>query len=181
MELIRPERRNSYSEIFGVGWLDLAPGIRLAHSVPLRASGSMEFFRAPRGLAAWIGRRLPLPPEGEKVATQIELISSANGIEWNRRFDTVQANTLHKSEKDTYCEQLGPLSLIFRMEKQGAALAHTQIRTRVYGVPIPIWLGPRVYGLVSAGPDERSWHVSVSLRHAWLGTICRYQGVMHEE
>ena len=134
--------------------------------------------RARKGIAGFITYLIMLPPEGDKIEAQLRLSEDGNDIRWFRRFGIMNAESLQTFSKYTYTEQAGPFRMVFRIEGRGSSLAHIQIRTKLFGIPVPRFFGPTVEGLMSAGPTDRSWSLSVNIRHVWFGWICRYEGVM---
>ncbi|MEQ1821734.1 MAG: DUF4166 domain-containing protein [Fimbriimonadaceae bacterium] len=163
---------NPYEEMAGPAWATLAPGVRLAHSPPLSATGVLRILKGTNRLLRFIA----LPPPGDAVATTLELEQVPEGVKWTRTFDGMRAVSLHMIRGHEIQERAGPFRLALRMVVDGQSVWHRHIGTWFLGVPIPKALGPQVKGHVSPGSDDRSWRIDVKIWHFLLGPICHYQG-----
>ena len=175
------QTRNPYEIIASEAWENLAPGVQLGLTPPLEAAGVLKVERATTGIAGFIARMILLPPNGEKVEAHLSLIVSGEAVQWTRSFGLMMAVSRQTFSTHTYIEEAGPFKMVFRLVSQGTALAHSQVSTRIFGIPVPMFLGPLVVGLMSEGPTDRSWRLDVDIRHQWFGRICRYEGVMHAQ
>jgi hypothetical protein len=160
-------------------WCRLAPGVRIGLTAPLLAEGTLRIECARYGIAGFLARHIQLPPPGEAIKVKLELRSVVNGVRWLRQFDSMRAESLQTFAERTYTEEAGPFRLTFRTDFIGEDLIHVQVGMKVLGVPVPRFCGPVVAGKMSAGDDDRSWRLSVDIRHVWFGSLCRYEGMIH--
>jgi hypothetical protein len=159
----------------------LPPGVRIALTAPLNASGTLCVVHAHGGLAGLVARLIFLPPEGEAVNARLELKADKDKVRWLRQFGSMKAESLQTFQNRIYVEEAGPFQMAFRTDAAGERLTHIQVKTYLFGVRVPAFMGPRVDALMSEGPDDHSWFLVVDIKHPWIGTICRYEGVMHAE
>ncbi len=172
---------NPYQTLIGADWARLSERVRLSHQVPLIATGHLQIFRAAQGLAGFVSRRLKFPPTGDRVPVRVMVERTPRGILWARTFGSQRMDTLHTFGPSGVLERAGPLAILFAMHADGDSIVLQQKGLRVFGIPLPLWLGPKVSGKVSPGADDRSWHVDILVRHDRLGDICRYHGMMRAE
>ncbi len=159
----------------------MPPGVRLSLTAPLHAEGNLEISTASRGMAGLIAKAIQLPPSGEAVPSALDLAEVPGGIEWTRRFGTMRAVSRQWMRGDRFVEAAPPFEIELDMIAEGPTVVMRQTGLRLFGLPMPSLMGPRVSGVLSAGPDERSWDVTVTIGHVWFGTITSYRGVMRAE
>jgi hypothetical protein len=168
----------SYRDLLGTAWDELPPGVRLAFSPPLHAQGMMKIEKAQWGVAGLIAKLIPLPPAGEAVSVSLELAERDDEIIWTRHFGSFRAVSLQRLRGDKVYDLVGPFEIAETVVVKDGTIFMPQVGLRMWGVPLPKFAGPLVEGTVSAGPDDASWHVKVSISHVWFGTISTYAGVM---
>ncbi|HWD41619.1 MAG TPA: DUF4166 domain-containing protein [Fimbriimonas sp.] len=145
---------------------------------PFEARGAMKIVHAHKGIGGSLAKQIQLPPEGEKVPVSLSVTVDRGGITWTRKFGDFRAVSRQIVSGRTFTEMAGPFALTFRIEPRGKAVEHIQVKTQLFGVPVPRLLGPSVTGSIGPGQDESSWTVFVDIGHPWLGSICRYEGAM---
>ena len=128
-----------------------------------------------------MSRLLLLPPAGEDVQVRLKVEAQANVVHWHRTFGSTKVNTRHSFQTESFSEHMGPFALRFRIEASPDGILIRQFGITAFGIPIPRWIGPRVTGKITPGPDDESWHVDVLIRHDRFGDICRYHGMMRAE
>lgn len=167
-----------YEKVLGEDWQSLAPGVRQAHSVPLVASGSLRITHSTRWLPRLVCKLIKLPPEGAAVATTLTLSQEGQQVKWVRQFDAMRAVSLQEITGDGFIEEAGPFRLVMRIQREGDSVVHRQEALRLFGVTVPGFLGPSVYGTLRPGSSDTSWQLNVTISHCVLGLICRYEGEM---
>lgn len=172
---------NPYQALIGADWDQLPTGVRLSHSCPLQASGTLHVFRADKGLAGFLARRLRLPPAGDNVPVALLIEQVSQGVQWARTFGDTRLDTLHTFEKGRLVEHFRPFSVVFLITAEGTSVSFQQVGLRLLGVRVPRFMGPQVWAKVTPGHSDRSWRIEVEIRHVWFGDICRYQGIMEKE
>ncbi len=170
-----------YQALFSDEWHGLAPGVRRSLCVPLTATGSLSVFRASQGIAGRLGRLMKLPESGEDVPVTLQLEQEGRNVKWTRVFGSMPLTTIQTVRNKAFIERTGPFLLVFVVGVEGESIRFRQIGLRVLGIPVPIWMGPRVQGRAQPGPDDQSWHIEVDIRHDWFGDVCRYHGMMRAE
>lgn len=167
-----------YPALLGAAWSALPDAIRDLHE----GAGGDGVARVERGrnplarLAAWIFR---LPPAADSVAVTIRFDRQANGTEiWHRRFGDHQMISRQSAARG---RAVGHLT-----ERFGAATFTTKVITgadglrliltgwRVLGLPLPLWLGPRIRATETASKGR--FRFDVEIAHPLTGLIVRYSG-----
>ena len=72
------------------------------------------------------------------------------------------------------CERFGPLTFAMALVVDGSRLSLVPRRWSAWGIPLPLWLGPRVNAYESVEDGRFRFHVDI--RHALAGLIVRYEG-----
>ncbi len=166
-----------FESLAGDEWESLAPAVRLAHSVPLIASGTLCVKYGANCLIRFI----KLPPVGDSVQTSLKVEQTARGVLWTRNFGGTILKSVFKLRGHEIHECAGLFRLGYRLIVQDGTVTHRHIGTWFLGIPIPKGLGPQVKGFVSSGSDIASWRVDVKIWHFLLGPICHYEGEMRAE
>lgn len=169
---------NPYQELVGDGWNTIRPSVRLAHKVPLSATGTMNIRWGKNPLVHLIGKIVKLPPPGDSIPTTLKIEQTEKGIVWDRNFNGFRAKSLHTIANGVAMEEAGPFTYLIRMEARGDTIVHVQAGLKMFGIRVPMWFGPAVTGQVLPGIDDQSWKVEVDIRHWFLGRILSYQGEM---
>lgn len=136
----------------------------------------MKIVRATKGLAGLVARLILLPPAGEAVATSL---SVADG-KWTRDFDGFRAVSDQFVELGLIWEKAGPLSFGFRVVPVANGVDHLHVAMKVFGVKVPLFLGPRVAGGVYDAGQDDAWVVKVEIGHALLGQLVTHEGTMRK-
>jgi hypothetical protein len=118
----------------------------------------------------------PRAGTGVEVAVTFDV---KDGIErWTRTFagrsfTSCQCEGRDESER-LLCEQFGPLRFALALVSEGARLRLVLRRWSVFGVPLPLRLGPWSNSFETA-EDER-FRFSVEIGHRLVGLIVSYKG-----
>ncbi|RYG49430.1 DUF4166 domain-containing protein [bacterium] len=172
---------NPYAELLEKDWDGLPLGVRLSMTAPLQATGNLRVWRAEKGMAGWLARRMELPPVGEVVPTHLLLVAEDGRVRWERTFAGMRAVSHQAFRNGRIVESAGPFQIELILIVNRDEVIHRQTAVRAFGLRVPALFGPRVDGTVSCGPTEMSWRVQVEIGHPMFGAICRYDGVMVAE
>jgi hypothetical protein len=169
-----------YRRILGAAWEKLPAEIRALHDLngPAIVSGRASVVRGKgilaRAAAAWIG----FPRTLAETPVQVRFDVQAGVETWTR---TLGANTISsrqfagtgRSER-LLCERFGPLTLAMALVPDGQRLQLVLRRWSMGGVPLPLWLGPRIEAFESVEEGRFRFHVRIS--HPLTGLIVKYAG-----
>jgi len=72
------------------------------------------------------------------------------------------------------CERVGPIDFAQALVVDGDRLRLIPRRWSVFGIPLPLWLAPRVDAYETEENGRFRFHVDI--RHPWMGLIVRYRG-----
>jgi hypothetical protein len=169
-----------YRRILGAAWEKLPAEIRALHDLngPAIVAGRASVARGNGILAgaaaAWIGFPRTLADTPVRVRFDVQA-----GIEtWTRTlgrntFSSRQFAGTGRSER-LLCERFGPLTLAMALVPDGQRLQLVLRRWSMGGVPLPLWLGPRIEAFESVEEGRFRFHVRIS--HPLTGLIVKYEG-----
>jgi len=149
----------------------LPPGVRTAHTPPLRAKG--EFRVRSKAVA----RLWNLPRTGAAVPTPVVVTQEGDAQRWQRSFGDQRLTTRQWVENGLLTEANGPGRIAMRVSPCTDGVHYETVRA---------WLGPfRVlwYLHVEAevGEAEGGWTIDVRVRWWPFGIICQYSGMLRPE
>lgn len=164
-----------YRSVIGGSWDQLDAGVIRLHG----RNGSVQCgtFRVRRGkspLARLVGALLRFPPEGEVITLSLRILSRGRREIWRRMFDkTPMVTEQYERDGRVLVESLGPLALHFRLEADGGALVFRLVDVRLFGIPLPRALRPRVSGR-EWGTDRT--RVAIRVESPVVGLLLAYEG-----
>jgi hypothetical protein len=88
-------------------------------------------------------------------------------------FASTMRNGQDRSER-LLCERIGPCEFAQALVVDGEKLRFVMRRWSLFGVPLPLWLGPRSDSFECEDQGRFRFHVDIS--HPLLGSIVRYRG-----
>ena len=91
----------------------------------------------------------------------------------NKSFSSGQFAGRGRSER-LLCERFGPLTFAMALVPEEGRLRLVLRRWSAFGVPLPMWLGPRSNSHESA--EDGRFHFHVEISHPLTGLIVRYRG-----
>ena len=91
----------------------------------------------------------------------------------NKSFSSRQFGGRGRSER-LLCERFGPLTFAMALVPEEGRLRLVLRRWSAFGVPLPMWLGPRSDSYESA--EDGRFHFHVEISHPLAGLIVRYRG-----
>jgi len=138
----------------------------------------MQIIGAHSGFGRLMARLMKLPPAGERLAASLHVVHRGNVVIWSRCFGTLRLSSAQVVRKSSFVERAGPFGFVIQPVAAMDALIFRQVGFRVFGLPFPQWLGPRIQGKVASGASDTSWDVDVTIDSRLGGCLCRYFGTM---
>ncbi len=139
-----------------------------------RAVGNLRVTRAEGWLRNAIAAAMGIPPAGE-YETQLEVSPLADGQRWRRRFGIHALETSQRVYRGLLLESSGPASIGFELVVQEGVLLFLPRRAWVFGIPLPLWLAPRIEAENSPA-QSGGWSVRVRFGVPLLGQVAVYEG-----
>ncbi len=169
-----------YARILGTAWKSLPVEIRDMHDIGGTASASgrasVERGRgAMARLAAWI---FGFPAAAEDVAIGVRFEASNDGETWTRTFGNASFSSRQFAgrgrSEGLLSERFGPLTFAMALVPGDGRLSLILRRWSAFGIPLPMWLGPRSASYEATENGRFRFHVEIS--HPFTGLIVRYRG-----
>ena len=142
-------------------------------------SGTARVTSGTSLVAKLVAYAVGLPSTAAATTPVTVRFSVTNGVEtWARVFGKHEFSSTQfageGSAEHLLCERFGPLTFAMALVFDGGRLSLVQRRWSAWGIPLPLWLGPRVdaYEVVENG----RFRFHVDIRHALAGLIVRYEG-----
>lgn len=171
-----------YRQVLGSAW-DAMPAAwrdlhQLAEGETRTVSGRASVERGRGLLAQLAGAVMGFPKAGADVPVQVEF-SRRKGVEtWRRTFagkSFTSTQALGRGRSDhLVIERFGPVAVHMAVVTDGETMRLIIRRFTVFGVPLPLWLGPTT----TAGEriEDGRFHFDVEIGHRLTGRIVRYRG-----
>jgi hypothetical protein len=165
-----------FQTVMGDAFERLAPplrrfhGLRGTHALQGRVQTEAPATRAAR----WLARCLGAPHEATDGAIRFELHAGPGLETWTRRFPRHVMHSQLSGAGLRLVEQLGAVRLYFTLLEQEGALRMQLDGLRMFGVPCPRWLLPRVHALETGHEGAVFFDVRAAL--PGLGTVSAYRG-----
>jgi hypothetical protein len=175
-----------YPRLLGPAWFDLDPVIRRMH-LPGRVVISAFEIRHGNGLVARVVRSaLRLPTADDARDTRLVITRDARTERWTRTFGRRSLVTIQRALADgSLAERIGPLELRFRLHVAGGALSYVQAGAALtvgrWGLPLPLWIAPRVEAREEREDGGDGAHVRVRVSAPMIGFLMSYEGCLHVE
>jgi hypothetical protein len=141
-----------------------------------RAVGHMQVTRAADKLRNAIAAGLGIPPAGDYEA-QLEVSPLGDTQRWIRRFGTYALETGQREYRGLLVESSGPASVGFELVVREGALLFRPCRAWFFGIPLPLWLAPRIEAENWPGEPD-GWRVQVRFAVPLLGQVAEYEGIV---
>jgi hypothetical protein len=169
-----------FQRVLGTAWQSLPSAVRRLHTFESEheVRGRCTVERG-RGLLSNIAASLVrFPPAGTDVPVSVHFRSENGGERWTRqfgphRFPSTMLLGRGRSER-LLCERVGPIDFAQALVVDGDRLRLIPRRWSVFGIPLPLWLAPRVDAYETEENGRFRFHVDI--RHPWMGLIVRYRG-----
>lgn len=158
-------------------WSQLAPPVQRMHGEGawLQARGSAQVEGDRRMAARLLRRMLSLPEPGADQSIALTIERDGAREVWTRRFARGRMrSTLHYGDGATLREQLGPVSLHFRLRRDGEAIDWQLLRVTLLGLPVPRALCGNV--LSRSGARDGRYAFEIDMRLPLAGRLIAYRG-----
>ncbi len=173
----RPLPPPTYASILGPAFDTLPPAVRALHDIGRHAAaegeGTVTRGRSP--LARLVAAAMRFPPTGH-YPLRVDFAERRGAERWTRNFGGHRfASTLSAAGPGRVAERFGPLSFVFDLPAGPHGLAMHLRRWTVLGLPLPLFLAPRIQA--REWQDEAGrfrFEVAVALPIA--GDVIRYSG-----
>lgn len=137
------------------------------------AAGEGEVVRGTHPLARLMGWIVRFPPSGS-YPLHVSFAERGGVETWTRQFGPHRFASRLSRRGDCVVERFGPIRFAFALPSDGQGLEMALRRWSVFGVPLPLWLAPRI--------TAREWHdvgrfrFHVEIRAPLIGDVVRYTG-----
>jgi hypothetical protein len=169
-----------YRRILGDAYAMLPQPLQVMHDLKseLTATGVASVERGKGLLARLAAAIVGFPPAGDDIPVQVTFRLNGGRELWQRnfagrRFESTQEEGQGRSAR-LMCERFGVLSFVMALVIEAERMRLVMRRWSLLGLPLPLWLAPRIdaYEYVEAGRFR--FHVEIS--HPLTGLIVRYRG-----
>jgi hypothetical protein len=169
-----------YRSLLGEAWQQLPQPIRKLHSVNAVSTfaGRCTVQRGRSPLAWIVAKCIGFPPTGDDLPITVRLAAESGGERWSRRiaghaFWSVQAAGRGRAD-GLVRERFGAVAVDMALLVEPGGLRYIVRRWSLFGMPLPLWLGPRSTAVESANGQEFCFDVEIA--HPLTGLIVRYRG-----
>ena len=169
-----------YARVLGKAWSELPAEIRRMHDLHsnLTARGTASVERGTSVVGKLVARAIGLPETTPATPVTVRF-SRTDGVEtWARLFGQGGFSSTQFAgrgrARHLLCERFGPVMFEMALIADGSRLSLVPRRWSAWGIPLPMWLGPRVNAYESVENGRFCFHVAI--RHPLAGLIIRYQG-----
>jgi hypothetical protein len=169
-----------YERILGEAWRRLPAPIREMHAPrgTHAARGRATVQRGRSLLARWAAALIGFPPASVDVPVIVEFDDAHGEETWRRTFGkrsfTSRQSAGRGRSRHLLCEHFGPLRFDMAPVASAERLSLVLRRWSLFGLPLPLALGPRSVAYESADDDRFNFHVRIS--HPLTGLIVQYDG-----
>lgn len=172
--------RPLYARLLGAAWELLPLELKRLHAVQSRArfAGRCTVKRGNGVFAGLIARAFGFPPSGQDVEVSVNFEVSGGTETWTRTFNGKSFSSLQSEGRGAFghllCERFGPFKFAMALVHRKAQIHLVLRRWTAFGIPMPLWLGPRSTAHESA-LDGKFWF-DVEIGHPLVGLIVHYRG-----
>lgn len=175
-----------FARVLGAAWRELPGQIRAVHEVgetARRWQGVAQVRRGRNPLGRMIAGLFGFPRAGSDVPVSVTMVPENGAERWTRRFGvrTMTSVLREGSSREAHLlvERFGPVSVSMALVRDGEALRYVLRGWRLFGVPMPRWLGP---GTETAERVDEAGGVrfEVTITHPLGGLLVGYEGWLEE-
>ncbi len=169
-----------FQTLLGDAWSQLPPPIRRLHTVDTTAtySGKCTVQRGRHPLAWLMATVIGFPKAQQAQPMELTLCREGDGERWWRRTPGSAFSSRQRPGRGRSTgllrEQFGPLAVDMALIVNQGQLHYSLRRWSVFGLPMPLWLGPTVIAHESA--DGEVFCFDVEVRHRFVGVVVHYSG-----
>jgi uncharacterized protein DUF4166/saccharopine dehydrogenase-like protein len=171
-----------YRRILGESWQSLPLPIEQLHSVTSVSTfvGMCTVDRGRNPIAWLIAESIGFPKAGPDQPITVQLSVDGDGERWTRTcggrsFSSIQRPGRGRAEW-LVRERFGPIAVDMALVVQSAGLGYVVRRWALFGIPLPLWLGPR--STASESVEDGKFKFDVAISHPMAGLIVRYRGTL---
>jgi hypothetical protein len=174
-----------YARILGPAWRRLPAPIRRMHDLRGThvAKGRAKVDRGRGLLARLLAGLVGFPQASTDVPVVVEFDAAKGEEIWQRTFGKRSFSSRQSSgfgrSRHLLCERFGPLRFDMALVANTDRLTLVLRRWSLFGLSLPMALGPRSEAYESAEHDRFNFHVRIS--HPLTGLIVQYDGWLIEE
>jgi hypothetical protein len=174
------DRASLYQRILGSAWQDLPAPIRAMHNIHhATASGFAEVVAGTSLMARLVARVFRFPRAGKEVPVTVAFERAKDGRErWSRTFGSHRFSSLQSEGRDRsrhlVVERFGPFAFAMAVVVERAQLKLVLRRWTLFGLPLPLALGPWTKAKEEA--IDGRFHFDVEIGHRLTGSIVRCRG-----
>ena len=162
--------------LLGSEWNTLDESVRRMHgdAPSLRARGEADVGGAANIAAHMLRRIVGLPKPGTRRQLEFSIERKGHRETWRRNFSgSIMCSVLDHSGGHLR-EQLGLMTLLFDLHRDGDAIDWQLRGTRLLGIPLPRWISGEV--LSRSGSRNGRYAFEVDVRMPLIGTLVSYRG-----
>lgn len=143
-----------------------------------RAAGVGDVVRGSNPFARVMASILGLPRAGRDLPISVEFVAGPGSETIRRDYGqailvTIQSRGVGR-DAGKLVERFGPVTLLFSLHGSAEGISFEQTGARIFGLPLPAALAPRVVANESVEDGWYRYHVDVML--PVLGRIIHYRG-----
>lgn len=175
-----------YRQLLGQAWQQLPQPLRQLHTVDAAASTFTGRCGVERGRSplAWIAAKsIGFPRAGDNLPITVRLVAVGGGERWSRSVGGSTFSSMQSAGRGLadglVRERFGAVAVDMALVVEPDRLVYVVRRWRLFGVPLPLWLGPRSIAVETAD-GQRFWF-DVRIAHPLTGLIVRYRGWLVRE
>ena len=164
-----------YERLLGTSFARLPAALRRFHGRPGgTAEFALEVTHEPGRLRNAVARALRMPAAAARAPGTLVVTVRDDREVWVRTFPDMTVRTTQWLDVGRLVEEAGPLRFVFDIDADERGMRFSQRGCRLFGLPLPRALAPRIEAVVRG--DERGWNVLVSIAAPLLGRIATYGG-----
>ena len=170
-----------YVRLMGDSAAELAAPVLRLHGTQdvTQAHGRLRIEHGRHFVARLVATLLRLPKPSATTATQLVVITRADGERWVRSFNGRRLETRQYESAGDLAERVGILEFRFRLSASGGSLAYIQREVALmcgwFRCPIPAAWAPRVAAREDPAGNQRI-HVDVRVVLPAVGPLIAYAG-----
>ena len=166
-----------YRRLLGSAYEDLPKEIQTLHEARA-AVGEASVERGRSVVAKWVGALIGFPAATPRTPVRVTFARAGGRETWARSFgaesfQSEQFAGAGRSER-LLVERFGPLEFAMALVVEDGGLSLEPRRWAAFGMPLPMWLGPRAEAFESVVDGD--FHFDVRIAHPLAGLIVKYRG-----
>jgi hypothetical protein len=169
-----------YRRILGEAYDALSPAIRVLHEVDrsLVTTGRATVERGDGPLARLAAAMIGFPASASDIPVEVRFDVADGRETWRRTFagkcfESLQEEGAGRSAR-LLVERFGPLAFAMAVVVAEGRLELVMRRWTLLGIPMPLWLAPRMKALEREEEGRFRFHVEIG--HKLTGPIIHYRG-----